>query len=628
MAQLNYQNSNNQNVKVQFLSAEYLEMIEPLPVLATDFAILTGVKPYKVDVDKIMFSACDNYAPYWTSNIKGVSGKVAARVSDENASKYVNATTKSIGGRPALDTSNMPDISTLKPHTNNNYMKEFELGEYPQTVDFNISRLADENQIDTSKKIYTGKSYTVMNDNWGLIPEFIYNGQKYVQLIYSGNTTWLSSGKITMSHIPKIIWIKVEPIVWVKYNDDCYLSRDVLFAGYINKGQTVSDFNQTDMRKFLDTFEQEMVLENDINLTTPEKEKVINVPTSNNFNFNLELLTEEDIIRHAIDSNTSVFLHGASSEGKSARVKQIDPDCEIIYLRNASPDSLNGKSVYNSNTNSMMDLKPTWLVNVEKKCEAEPDKLHIIFFDEITNALPSIQGIAFNIILDKEVNGKWKLPENARIVAAGNELSDSIAANKLAEPLFNRFAHVYIKTTTKSWLKWASENNIHPAIYSYILYRNGTTLRSPYTGTAPNADPRKWEMASKVLYQTKNPNMLRALVGKEITKEFVKFCQEPVITLEDVLNNNYTKEDIKNLNLAQKHATVLNLSQVNEANVKTVREFVRKLGEEYRAIFDTLWSRDDNHRLEIIAELEMEHETEVKSKLSVPITLKRTKKNK
>lgn len=56
-------------------------------------------------------------------------------------------------------------------------------------------------------------------------------------------------------------------------------------------------------------------------------------------------------------------MHGPSSEGKSARVKQIDPDCVIIYLRNATPESLNGKSVYNQATGEMIDVKPSWLKN-------------------------------------------------------------------------------------------------------------------------------------------------------------------------------------------------------------------------------------------------------------------------
>ena len=114
---------------------------------------------------------------------------------------------------------------------------------------------------------------------------------------------------------------------------------------------------------------------------------------------------------------------------------------------------------------------------------------HIVFFDELTNALPSIQGMAFNIVLDREVNGKWSLPKNARIAAAGNDMNDSLAANQMAEPLFNRFAHVYIETTPETWLKWAITPEedykrldykeekpplkIHPAIYTYIAFTNG-----------------------------------------------------------------------------------------------------------------------------------------------------------
>ena len=150
------------------------------------------------------------------------------------------------------------------------------------------------------------------------------------------------------------------------------------------------------------------------------------------------------------------MLHGLSSDGKSARVKQIDPDCEIVYLGTAIPDSLNGKSVYNQSTGEMIDIPPSWFKKISKRCEEETNKIHIVFFDEITNATPAIQKTEFNIVLDKEVDGKFKLPKNRRIVATGNELSDSLSANPMSEPLFNRFAHVYIKTTLESWLEWAT----------------------------------------------------------------------------------------------------------------------------------------------------------------------------
>ena len=329
---------------------------------------------------------------------------------------------------------------------------------------------------------------------------------------------------------------------------------------------------------------------------------------SNPYGLKFEEVSEEEIIRGAIESDIPVFLHGPSSEGKSARVKQIDPTCEIIYLRNATPDSLNGKSALNPTTGEMIDIPPTWYKKVKAKCEKEPEKLRIVFFDEITNALPSIQGMAFNIVLNKEINGIWQLPENARIVAAGNELNDSLSANSLSEPLFNRFAHVYIKTTTESWLKWASENNIHPSIYAYIAYREGKPLRSKYDGIKPNADPRKWEMASKMLYATGNPEMLRALVGEDITNEFIAFCKEPRITLDEVINNKYDKERVKKLDTAEKYITTVGLSMVDEENLDKVRNFVLKLGAEYGILFDTMWIHNDNSRLERIAEARLPEE--------------------
>lgn len=340
------------------------------------------------------------------------------------------------------------------------------------------------------------------------------------------------------------------------------------------------------------------------------------------YNFVFDEVTEEDIIKGAIESDVPVFLHGRSSEGKSSRIKQIDPDCEIIYLRNASLESLNGKSAYNSATGEMIDIKPTWLVKLEKKCEAEPNKIHILFFDELNNALHTIQGMAFNIILDKEVNGKWRLPDNVRIAAAGNELSDSVSANTLAEPLFNRFAHVYINTTLDNWLEWARtpkkkyqrldyiaeeerEFPIHPAIYAFITLKsrsNIDVLRTKFDGIKPNADPRKWEMASKMLYATGNPYMIRSLVGEGIAADFANFCKIKIISLKDVIDGNYSSKDYS-VSTDKQLATVLSLSVVDENHVMEVREFIKKMGLEMLTIFDDIWAKGNKDREKILEDL-------------------------
>lgn len=168
---------------------------------------------------------------------------------------------------------------------------------------------------------------------------------------------------------------------------------------FLNKSTNYKgDFSKTEMKEYLDRYMSKELFQ-----TTKTKETVNEEEIINPYKLKFEQVSEEEIIKGAIESGIAVFLHGPSSEGKSARVKQIDPDCVIIYLRNATPESLNGKSVYNQTTGEMIDVKPSWLKKLEEKCEKEPDKLHIVFFDEITNALPSIQGISFNIVLDREV---------------------------------------------------------------------------------------------------------------------------------------------------------------------------------------------------------------------------------
>jgi len=586
----------------------------------SDFAILLGAyvsSDYHVDGDNSMRGRTG----WWYLSSSDGDGDVRD-VRRDGARHWTYAGKRSGAVRPALPFSNISDISLNGVKGRHGFL-EVEYGEYPQyAVDTNLGRILDDSfQAGVLRR--TGKTYTTDSRRWNANSErfspvqheeFEYNGKRYVR-VKSNDTdeNFKLSNGVTV-HPGMYVWLEVSPIKWIV--DDrakMLVSKTLLASGirFCNDRQYNGDFKNTEMYQYLNTYFARDMVPCVVKEMTPEEKKQYEEEQKrlekrrNPYGLKFGQVSEEQIIKGAIESGVAVFLHGPSSEGKSARVKQIDPDCVIIYLRNATPESLNGKSVYNSETGEMIDVKPSWLKKIEEKCEKEPDRMHIVFLDEITNALPSIQGIAFNIVLDREVNGIWKLPENARIVAAGNDMKDSLAANQLAEPLFNRFAHVYIKTTTESWLKWASEHNIHPAIYSYIAYKKGETLRSEYNGETPNADPRKWEMASKMLYATGSPEMLRALVGEDITREFVQFCNQQVITLDDVINGNYTDRDIQNLNTAERYATTMGLSQVEEEHLDKVRGFVTGLGAEFGAIFDALWIHGDESRLERIAEAKL-----------------------
>ena len=600
-------------------SEPQLEVIKKYGVRAavTDLCILTGCFLFEN-------TETGRTGLFWTKSDAGDSDVYSVV---ENGYKSIICSFARRGAvRPILRSSEISSQITQNRVRGYNGTEEVEYGEYPQNAA--DSRMQNILELEYNRGMYkTGRSYTFNSMKYddystGFKPvtyeEYEYQGKKYIRIKANFQTPEkykLSNG--IEYEIDDYVWVEVSPVKWLIDEDTGILvSKKGLLSGIRFDGTNYKgDFDRTEMKKYLDNYMlrdlsqiityasvQDMAPEEKAQFEKKQKEAE---RRSNPYGFKFEQVSEEEIIRGAIESGVAVFLHGPSSEGKSARVKQIDPTCEIIYLRNATPDSLNGKSVYNASTGEMIDVKPSWLKKLEAKCEQEPERLHVLFLDEITNALPSIQGMAFNIVLNGEVNGIWKLPENARIVAAGNDMKESLAANQLAEPLFNRFAHVYIKTTTESWLKWASENNIHPAIYSYIAYKNGKTLRSKYDGEYPNADPRKWEMASKMLYKTGSPEMLRALVGEDITREFVKFCNQKVITLDDVINGNYNDKDIQELNTAERYATIMGLSCASEENLEVVRNFANILGKEFKTIFDSLWTHDDEKRLERLAEAKL-----------------------
>ena len=578
---------------------------------STDYTILLGGIvddfSYTSDGEKLI----NRTSSYWTKS-SGYRCWIVDEAGEELIEDLYDRVT---GVRLAVAYSFIRDLPGDVRYINGIKVKEY--GEYPQTVaskelSFLLEKFYNEGKLKETGKLYTSDSAHYDDEDSLFMAkqriEYEYNGDKYVRFVADNNGAFekLSNG-IEIKN-GDIYWIKVEPIKWlIDEKSDIALSKNVLFSGiqFNRKANDIIVFEESDIKKFIDEYFAKEIVPSNI-----KDDKL----SYNPYKFDFNEVSEEEIIKGCVESNIAVMLHGRSGDGKSARVKELDPDAEILYLINASPDSLGGKSVLINE--KMKDIPPTWYTKLVDKCEKEPDKIHIVFFDEITNAPPSIQGMAFNIILDKEINGKWKLPGNARIVAAGNEYSESRSANEMSEPLFNRFAHVYIETKVEDFLKWAStpietyerldykEINlpmkIHPSIYAFIAYKSfkgEDALRTEYTGIKPNADPRKWELSSSILYKTNKPENLRAFIGEDLTKEFISFTKKEVITLEDVISYNY---DELIMDVQEKFQTAVSLSKVDETYIDVVREFIESYCSDALDVFDTLWTYGNEERQEKI----------------------------
>ena len=439
-----------------------------------------------------------------------------------------------------------------------------EFGEFPgMQIDESLREMA-EHDLPAGALTPSGKHYTLPGGKTA--EEYLMNGKKIVAVPVETNLTLgflqLTGGLCRTYGEP--VTLEVKPVVWY-YDPSAQLlvARDAIIAG----------FSREEAEAYLaGAFLSEL--------------QSVEMPENEAYAFQYAEHDELDMIRAYLKANIPVFLHGLSGDGKSDRVRQIDPLALDIELVNENPETINGKTIYNEAKDEIRDIKPVWLVNLEKICE--DGETHVLFFDELTNATKQTQSVIFKIVLERIVNNRWRLPENARIIAAGNDRAESTVSHDLAEPLFGRFAHIYIRTTVENWMPWAVRNKLNPYVLEFLA-NNDLYLRTPYTGTEPNADPRRWELASRVLDSSGNDfALLGPIVGREPAEAFVKFfkAQRELSAL-----GRYSDAELARFSVARKYQLAQQCLNLAPAKPDEARALVERLGEEFLAWYDYVWSR-------------------------------------
>ena len=567
----------------------------------------SGLQCYTSDLARIMGVDYNSngFGSYWYDCLPATDKKKSTMRFINNDGRFSSALSNKsqIGVRITIS---FDDIEDFKLGDIDNLIVEYPLTAIGGMVSKTIDKLFDNG---SKLIIKTGRSHDICGK---LYDEFEVFGIRFIKKKNITSSKVLSDGTITEED--KDVYLKVENIPFiVDEKAQLLYSSFILFASsFDSMGR---EFNDSDLVRllnggFLKSINNELEHKEPCILFDDEQNS-----QNNRYNFDFSSLTEEEIVEICINSNIAVFLHGKTGTGKTERMLTLDKELELVDFGCTSSDGFTGIVAKDFNSKELFLYEPYWYKNLCKKCEEAPDRLHILFLEELTNAKSDIQRVAFEVTLNKTLTNsgfRLKLPENAVVCAAGNEASESRSANAMSEPLFGRFAHVYIDTDSEEWLKWAlkrkrvgkklvykkqdENSSIHPAIIDYIKINGDKVLRTQYNGVTPNADPRKWALASKALYKSNNPNVLRAFVGKEITQDFIKFCKINLITVDDVVNDRCQVEQIP-FDPSLRWYTTICLSSVDDENVDKVRRFVSGLGKEFLAVFDYEWSKNNDERI-------------------------------
>lgn len=200
-----------------------------------------------------------------------------------------------------------------------------------------------------------------------------------------------------------------------------------------------------------------------------------------------------------------IMLWGAPGIGKSDTVKKLCTEIENangkkvilhdVRLSLYNPTDLKGIPYPDKNTNETIWLKPEIF-----SMDESDGVINILFFDELTNASPSVAAATYQIVLDRGI-ATHKIPDNCLIICAGNRAADKSATNKMPAPLANRLVHFEFKSDLSGWIQWASTvEGFDPRVIAY-LSANPSQLFGYSAGGEAVAfpTPRSWESVSRLV---------------------------------------------------------------------------------------------------------------------------------
>jgi len=175
----------------------------------------------------------------------------------------------------------------------------------------------------------------------------------------------------------------------------------------------------------------------------------------------MDIKTFKNIVPN-LPEDISVLVSGATGVGKSDIFHQIGEKLGLPVIDRRLSQMTEGDIIgLPSLADGTTKFVPVdWIV----KAAHEPV---VLFLDEINRATIEVQQCAFQLVLDREINGV-KLHPETRVYAAINEGSN-YQVNDMGPALLRRFWAVKLEPTVDDWIAWARGcDDIDSAVIDFI----------------------------------------------------------------------------------------------------------------------------------------------------------------
>lgn len=246
----------------------------------------------------------------------------------------------------------------------------------------------------------------------------------------------------------------------------------------------------------------------------------------------------------ALPKEDSILITGDHGIGKSEAVYQIGAKLGLPVmerrLSQQSEGDLIGLPWKNEKNGSTGFYPPDWFMECTKKG-------HLLFLDEINRATPEVMQAAFELVLDRRLNG-FNLHKDCRVFAAINT-GTSYQVNQMDPALLDRFFIVELRPTSDEWLEWAANDGKVTDLVRDFIRQNPKHLEHTATIEPGKIYPsrRSWTKFSRAMDKLNLEKCLEngllypvclGYTGVEAAIQFTDFVKNAhkILKAEDVLD--------------------------------------------------------------------------------------------
>ena len=295
----------------------------------------------------------------------------------------------------------------------------------------------------------------------------------------------------------------------------------------------------------------------------------------------------------------ATFLMGASGIGKSAVINDMAAErgLPVIDLRLAQCDPTDLRGVP-----SVTGDRTHWNIPAMFP-DAKESPNGILFLDEITSAPPSVQAIAYQLVLDR-AQGEYKLPDGWMIVLAGNRQNDRGVTFAMAAPLMNRMTVLEVDTVLEDVMSYGAEHGLDPRVMAFVSDRADLLHKfdkDSYGKQFPT--PRGWFAVSDKLPMDFDPitrvELLKGDVGHEAAVAFEQFLRvwETMPSISKIFTDPEDVEVPKELNV--RYCVAMGLSaRMDKDNFNNAWKYIQRLPREFQTLIVKLAYQRDNSLLQ------------------------------